>query len=102
MVERQGDKGRNDMVAGFALTVSCASRRDIVASIASYLARMGCNITDSAQFDDRETGRFFMRMSFLSEEGQPLRAIEQGFAEFAIPIGIDNLFHDESRKMKVI
>jgi formyltetrahydrofolate deformylase len=102
MVERQGDKGRNDMVAGFALTVSCASRRDIVATIASYLARMGCNITDSAQFDDRETGRFFMRMSFLSEEGQPLRAIEQGFAELASPFGMDYLFHDESRKMKVI
>jgi len=90
------------MMTGYALTVSCASKRDIVATIASYLSRMGCNITDSAQFDDRETGRFFMRMSFLSEEGQPLSAIEQSFAALASPFGMDYLFHDESRKMKVI
>lgn len=30
----------------------------------------GCNIVDSSQFDDLETGRFFMRVSFISEEGE--------------------------------
>lgn len=34
----------------FALTVTCPSRRGVVAAIATYLADSGCNITDSSQF----------------------------------------------------
>ncbi len=30
---------------------------------------MGCNIVDSSQFDDLATARFFMRVSFISEQG---------------------------------
>ncbi|EJT06184.1 ACT domain-containing protein, partial [Rhizobium sp. CCGE 510] len=51
------------------LTVSCKSTRGIVAAISSYLADKGCNIIDSSQFDDLDTGKFFMRVSFISEEG---------------------------------
>ena len=50
----------------YVLTVTCASRRDIIADISSYFAGMGCNITDCAQLDDRETGRFFMRLQVES------------------------------------
>jgi formyltetrahydrofolate deformylase len=86
----------------YVLTVTCASTRGIVAAISGYLARMGCNISDSAQFDDRETGRFFMRVSFLSEEGNKLPAIAEGFAEIAAPFAMNYDFHDETIKMKVI
>jgi formyltetrahydrofolate deformylase len=86
----------------YVLTVTCASTRGIVAAISGYLARMGCNISDSAQFDDRETGRFFMRVSFLSEEGRKLSAIAEGFPEIAAPFGMKYDFHDEAEKMKVI
>ncbi len=48
----------------FVLTLSCADKPGIVAAIASLLAENGCNITDSAQFGDMKTGRFFMRVSF--------------------------------------
>ncbi len=48
----------------FVLTLSCADRAGIVAAIASSLAEHGCNITDSAQFGDIKSGRFFMRVSF--------------------------------------
>jgi formyltetrahydrofolate deformylase len=50
----------------FVLTLSCADRPGIVAAIASLLADNGCNITDSAQFGDVKSGRFFMRVSFLA------------------------------------
>ena len=53
----------------FVLTVTCVSRRGIVAAVAGFLAENGCNITDSAQFDDLQNGRFFMRVSFRSETG---------------------------------
>ncbi|NTG72071.1 ACT domain-containing protein, partial [Agrobacterium rhizogenes] len=53
----------------YVLTVSCQSTRGIVAAIANYLADQGCNIVDSSQFDDLDTGKFFMRVSFISEQG---------------------------------
>lgn len=56
----------------FAMTVTCASKRGIVAAISGYLSQMGCNIIDSSQFDERETGRFFMGISFVGEERNDL------------------------------
>lgn len=86
----------------YVLTVACASTIGIVAAIAGYLARMGCNISDSAQFDDSDTGRFFMRVSFVSEEGKQLPVIAEGFAEVARPFDMKYEFHDEAEKTKVI
>ncbi|ODN71659.1 formyltetrahydrofolate deformylase [Methylobrevis pamukkalensis] len=84
------------------LTVSCPSTRGIVAAVSGYLAGRGCNITDSAQFDDLGTGRFFMRVSFVSEEGADRDALAAGFAPVAEPFGMDFEFHDQSRRMKVL
>jgi formyltetrahydrofolate deformylase len=89
-------------MSSHVLTVSCPTGRGIVAGVAGYLAAHGCNITASSQFDDQETGRFFMRVRFLSEEGATLEALEQGFDEVAAPLGMTFAFHDEAVKMKVI
>jgi len=86
----------------FALTVTCASTRGIVAAIAAFLADHGCNITDSSQFDDMETGRFFMRVSFASEEAATLDSLQTGFAEIGARFGMEYAFHDEAERMKVI
>ncbi len=89
-------------MSAFALTVTCRSTRGIVATISTYLAESGCNITDSAQFDDRETGNFFMRISFNSETGTTLEQLSEGFGERARPLGMDYAFHDETARMKVL
>lgn len=86
----------------YALTVACTSRRGIVAAIASFLAENGCNITDSAQFDDMDTGRFFTRISFISETGCDLAALRTGFAPISEAFAMTHAFHDESEKMKVV
>lgn len=86
----------------FALTVTCQSSRGIVASIATYLSECGCNITDSSQFDDVETGQFFMRISFKSETGTSLQQLSDGFNEIATRLNLTYRFHDENIKMKVI
>jgi len=86
----------------FALTVKCKSTRGIVAAISAFLAANGCNITDSAQFEDQETGNFFMRISFQSEEGKDLATLSEGFAEIGERLGMEFSFHDESEKMKVV
>jgi len=67
----------------YVLTVACKSTRGIVAAISGYLADKGCNIVDSSQFDDLETGKFFMRVSFISEEGVSLSDIKEGFKPVA-------------------
>ena len=86
----------------FCLTVNCPIQRGVVAVIATFLAQNGCNIKDSSQFDDKETGRFFMRSSFVSEEGKTQDMLEKAFAEIAPDFAIDYAFHDESEKMKVV
>ena len=85
-----------------ALTVQCPSTRGIVAAIANFLPDQGCNLTDSAQFDDAETGNFFMRVSFRSETGTDRAALEAAFAEVAGNFDMTFAFHDETEKMKVV
>ncbi|KAB2541010.1 formyltetrahydrofolate deformylase [Salipiger aestuarii] len=84
------------------LTVSCPGRPGIVAAISAYLAEQGCNIHDSSQFSDIDNDRFFMRLSFASEQGATRGALAGGFAGIATRFGADFAFHDPSEKMKVV
>ena len=86
----------------FCLTVTCPSKRGIVAKISTYLAEMGCNITASHQFDDTETGQFFTRISFTSEENATLEQLEAGFSKAAADASMTHAFHDDATKMKVM
>ena len=86
----------------YTLRVTCASTRGIVAAISGYLAGHDCNITDSAQFDDAETGRFFMRVSFRSEGEATLDTLQQGIAPIAERFGMEADFSDDAVKKKVI
>ncbi|MBU2957695.1 formyltetrahydrofolate deformylase [Paracoccus sp. 1_MG-2023] len=88
-------------MTNYCLTVTCPSRRGIVAAISTFLAEHGCNITDSSQFDDQETGQFFMRVSFAPEEGATLPTLTEAFGPVAGPFGMQFQFHDEARKMRV-
>jgi len=48
------------------LTLSCPDRPGIVAAVSGLLAERGCNIVESQQFSDLDTGRFFMRVAFTA------------------------------------
>ena len=52
----------------YVLTLSCPDRPGIVAAVSAFLAQDGQNILDAQQFDDVETGRFFMRVVFDRRE----------------------------------
>jgi formyltetrahydrofolate deformylase len=84
------------------LTASCPVRPGIVAAISTFLAEQGCNIHDSSQFSDIANDRFFMRLSFESENGVTRAALSEGFAGTAASFGMDYSFHDPSEKMKVV
>ena len=86
----------------FVLTVQCPSRRGIVAAIAGFLAEQGCNITDSAQFDDPQTENFFMRITFRSETGTDLESLRRGFEPVSRPFDMDHAFHDAAHRTRVL
>ncbi|MEO8531927.1 MAG: formyltetrahydrofolate deformylase, partial [Deltaproteobacteria bacterium] len=89
-------------MSNFALRVQCVSRRGIVAAVSTFLTEQGCNITDSSQFDDTDTGNFFMRMSFASEEGRSIADLTEGFKTIAEKFGMNAEFFDEAVKQKVV
>jgi len=84
------------------LTVSCPVRPGIVAAISTYLSEQGCNIHDSSQFSDLENDRFFMRLSFDSEEGRSREELSETFGATAERFGMAFAFHNPSEKMKVV
>ncbi|NLR98026.1 formyltetrahydrofolate deformylase, partial [Rhizobium sp. P38BS-XIX] len=86
----------------YVLTVACKSTRGIVAAISNYLAEQGCNIVDSSQFDDLDTGMFFMRVSFISEEGVADAALVEGFKPIATKFEMVSEIHDAKKRMKVL
>ncbi|MBB3163274.1 formyltetrahydrofolate deformylase [Rhizobium laguerreae] len=86
----------------YILNVSCVSTRGIVAAITGFLADKGCNIVDSSQFDDLDTGMFFMRLTFTSEEGAIIGDIAAGFETIKKKFDMVSEFHDGGTKMKVL
>nr|WP_316656367.1 formyltetrahydrofolate deformylase [uncultured Gellertiella sp.] len=84
------------------LTVSCISKRGIVAAISGFLADKGCYIIDSSQFDDLETGLFFMRVTFTSQDGAPIEDIVAGFEPVKARFDMACEFHGSDDKMKVL
>ncbi|MFS8054819.1 formyltetrahydrofolate deformylase [Rhizobium sp. BR 317] len=86
----------------YILTVSCMSTRGIVAAISGYLAEKGCNIIDSSQFDDLQNTKFFMRVTFVSEDGATQAEIREGFEKVAKQFEMSFELVDASRPMKVI
>ncbi|MGN7827001.1 formyltetrahydrofolate deformylase [Agrobacterium radiobacter] len=86
----------------FVLTVTCPSTRGIVAAISGFLADMACNIVDSSQFDDLVSGRFFMRISFISEEGKTEKDLRGGLKPIAERFSMETELYDQERRMKVL
>ncbi|MGV3550306.1 formyltetrahydrofolate deformylase [Rhizobium sp.] len=86
----------------YVLTVSCTSTRGIVAAISGLLAEKGCYIIDSSQFDDLETGLFFMRVTFTSQDGASIADIAKAFEPVKAKFGMTSEFHDSDHKMKVL
>jgi formyltetrahydrofolate deformylase len=64
----------------FVLSLSCPDRPGIVAAVSTMLFDSGQNILDAQQFNDVETGRFFMRVVFTGAGNE--RAIADLRARF--------------------
>lgn len=89
-------------MADYVLTVTCPARRGIVAAISNLLDENGCNITDSAQYDDADNTHFFMRTSFNAPDGTTAEQLREVFAATAEAYAMDLNIHLANRKTKVL
>jgi formyltetrahydrofolate deformylase len=62
------------------LTISSPDGPGIVATVTGFLADLGCNILESAQFGDVITNYFFMRVEFDLGKNASLAELQVGFA----------------------
>ena len=54
------------LTSAYILTLSCPDRAGIVHAVTGVLAAQGGNISEAAQFNDQDTGLFFMRVRFAA------------------------------------
>ena len=75
---------------GYILTLSCPDVPGIVFAVSRFLVGQDCNITQSQQFGDPETGTFFMRVSFTpaSRAGLAPGPLRKEFAPVAGEFGM--------------
>ena len=83
------------------LTLSCPDQPGIVARVATTLTEGGANILDAMQYDDEETGRFFMRVVFDPGAGNP-QALRAALAKTAEAYAMDWRLRDPKEKRRVM
>lgn len=91
------------MSAEYILTLSCPDRVGIVAAVSVFLSNHDCNIKDSAQYGDPQTGLFFMRVHFKAEANAPGRdGLKLAFAELAAAFGMRWGIHNSHDPCRMI
>lgn len=87
----------------YILTLSCPDKVGIVAAVSIFLSQHNCNIKDSAQFGDMETGLFFMRVHFKAEPGAPeYAALNKDFTGLAERFSMNWNMHRADDKCRMI
>lgn len=84
------------------LTLSCPDRPGIVAAVATFLFERGQTIVDSQQFDDPESGRFFMRVVFALVRADAPSDTAEAFGEIARRFAMDWTMQPASRRRRVL
>ena len=85
------------------LTLSCADRPGIVARVSAALFEGGFNVLEAQQFDDVETGNFFMRVAFNGAKAQAdVAAFRDGFADLAATFGMTWSLRPETQRKRVM
>jgi formyltetrahydrofolate deformylase len=86
----------------YVLTLSCPDKQGIVHAVSSYLFMTGCNIEDSQQFGDHDTGLFFMRVHFSAGAPVTVEKLRASFAAVGDSFHMDWQIHRANERMRVI
>ncbi|MEU1277314.1 formyltetrahydrofolate deformylase [Streptomyces sp. NPDC005805] len=90
------------MTDQYVLTLSCPDKKGIVHAVSSYLFITGCNIEDSQQFGDQDTGLFFMRVHFSAETPVTVEKLRASFAAVGDSFGMEWEIHSAGERMRVV
>jgi formyltetrahydrofolate deformylase len=85
----------------YVLTLSCPDKQGIVHAVSSYLFMTGCNIVDSQQFGDQDTGLFFMRVHFSAEPEVTADKLRAGFAAVGGAYLMEWHIHPSEERMRI-
>lgn len=86
----------------YVLTLSCPDKQGIVHAVSSYLFMTGCNIEDSRQFGDRDTGLFFMRVHFTADDPVTVEKLRASFAAIGDSFRMDWQIHRSDERMRIV
>ena len=86
----------------YILKIKCPDRRGLVADIAAGLNNCGGNILDSQQFNDRQNGRFFMRVDFEAQAAGDIDSLRDCLAKMAEHDRIDWDLSSKGERKKVL
>jgi formyltetrahydrofolate deformylase len=85
----------------YVLTLSCPDRLGLVHAVSGFLLERAGNIEEAAQFNDHDTGLFFMRVQFacsqLSHE-----QLKTDLAAFAAPLNLQWQLHATAQPMRTV
>jgi formyltetrahydrofolate deformylase len=88
----------------YVLTLSCPDQPGIVYAVSKFLVDHACNIVESQQFDDRETGKFFMRLQFEPEDASAVaeESLRTDFSAVAATFSMTWRLLDAENKQRVL
>jgi formyltetrahydrofolate deformylase len=91
------------LASQIVLRLSCLDRPGIVAAVSGFIHESGLNIVESAQFFDRGTGRFFMRVVVEPVESPVgVEALRLRFGPVGDGYGMDWELHDTARPLRLL
>ena len=85
----------------YVLTLSCPDRRGIVHAVSGFLLEQGGNIEEAAQYNDHDTGLFFMRVQFACDQ-LDAAALRARLSPFAEPFGMQWQLHEHHQPMPAV
>ncbi|AZM61663.1 MULTISPECIES: formyltetrahydrofolate deformylase [unclassified Streptomyces] len=86
----------------YVLTLSCPDKQGIVHAVSSYLFMTGCNIEDSQQFGDHDTGLFFMRVHFSADAPVTVEKLRASFAAIGDSFQMDWQINRADERMRIL
>ena len=89
------------MSSTYILTFSCPDRLGLVHAVSGFLLERGGNIEEAAQYNDHDTGLFFMRVQFSCSQLSPAELRSQ-LASFAEPLQLQWSLHATVQPMRTV
>ena len=85
----------------YILTLSCPDRPGIVHAVSGFLLERGGNIEEAAQYNDHDTGLFFMRVQFACDQ-LTQEDLKAQLKQFADPFKMTWKLHATTQPMRTV